>query len=93
MQVNIHGMSPLNRNQGCIYPWNWGYHNGRGKSMHPNSILPCLARRYKRIAPQGGHYKFGFVNGRLTNVMDSDGGSLSKVTRSPHFAVQLQLTH
>ena len=56
--------------------------------MHTNSVLPCLARRYKIIVPQGGHYKFGFGNGRITNAMASDGGSLSKVTSSPRCAVQ-----
>ena len=31
---------------------------------------------------QGRNYKLGFGNGRIINVMDSDGGSLSKVTSS-----------
>ena len=56
--------------------------------MHPNGVSPCLARRYKLISPQGVHYKFGFGYGRITNVMDSDGGSLSKIMSSPFCAVQ-----
>ena len=61
--------------------------------MHPNSFLSCLARRLKTIVPQEGHYKFGFGNGRITNAMTSDVGSLSKVTSIPRCAVQWQLTH
>ena len=85
-------MVSLHRSQGCIYTWNWGYHNGRGKSIHPNSVSPCLDIIYKIIIPQGGHYKFGFGNGRINNAIASDGGSMSKITSSPRCAVQLQLT-
>ena len=56
--------------------------------MHHNSVSTCLARRYKIIVPQEGHYKFVFGNGRITNAMASDGGSLSEVTSSPCCAVQ-----
>ena len=56
--------------------------------MHPNSVLPCLDRRYKIIVPQGGHYKFGFVNDRITNAMASDGVILSEVTISLCCVVQ-----
>ena len=56
--------------------------------MHPKSVSPCLARRYKIIIPQGGHYKFGFGNGRITNSMASDGGIFSEVTSGLRSAVQ-----
>ena len=81
-------MATLHISQGCVYPWNWGHRNGRGKIMRTNSVLPCLARLYKRIIPQGGHNKFGFGNGRITNTMAIDGGSLSKVTIIPRCDVQ-----
>ena len=42
--VLLFSVNSPTRRQGCIYPWNWVYHNGRGKSMHSNSVLPCLAR-------------------------------------------------
>ena len=63
-------------------------HHGRGESMHPNSVSPCLARRYKIIISQGGHYKFGFGNGRITNAMASDGENHSEIMSSPCYAVQ-----
>ena len=61
--------------------------------MQLNSVSICLARLYKGIFPQGQHYKFGFGNGRIINVMASDGGSMYEVSSSPCCVVQLQLTH
>ena len=61
--------------------------------MHTNSVLPWLPRWYRRIILLGQHYKFGFGNGRITNVMASDGGSLSKVTSSLCCVLQWKLAH
>ena len=40
--------------------------------MYPNVVLPCLDRLFQIIVPQWRHYKFGFVNGGIIDVMTSD---------------------
>ena len=42
---------------------------------------------------QGQHYKLGFLNDKIINVMTSDGGSVSKFASSIRFVVQQQLSH
>ena len=64
------------------------YPYGQVKIMHPNSVSNFLDRWYKVIVSKEQHYKFGFVNVSIINVMAIDGGSLSKVTSSLRYVVQ-----
>ena len=53
---------------------------GEGEACIPKVFRLAWPDDVKRIVPQGRHYKFGFGNVSINNVMASDGGSLSKVT-------------
>ena len=55
---------------------------GKVKSCIPPVFFLTCSEDVKELFHKGKIYKFGFGNGRIINVMDSDGGSLSKVTSS-----------